>query len=233
MGGVSILNLQGNTFTSPTDVSFLNIPPSNNKEGLSSPNARSILQDSYGNIWISNFRGGIDFISHTQPIFNIIGYYSNQQHKSTHAQVWGLYAEDNSIWIGGENELAYYKDNYLSTKAIPKILTHPQTHINVIAKDRKERLWLGLYKDGVVYYDLRTQRFQRVGDSASQDLDIRSIYEDENDIVNNIHKAFEKTAPLLMKRIDPKYKGLSHKKIETKTTKEKIAIIEDLLSTNN
>lgn len=180
MGGVSILNLQGNTFTSPTDVSFLNIPPSNNKEGLSSPNARSILQDSYGNIWISNFRGGIDFISHTQPIFNIIGYYSNQQHKSTHAQVWGLYAEDNSIWIGGENELVYYKDNSLSTKAIPKILTHPQTHINVIAKDRKERLWLGLYKDGVVYYDLRTQRFQRVGDSASQDLDIRSIYEDED-----------------------------------------------------
>ena len=52
------------------------------------------------------------------------------------------------------------------------------------------------------------------------DIDV-GIYEDEDDIVNNIHKAFEKTAPLLMKRIDPKYKGLSHKKIEIKTTKEK------------
>ena len=52
------------------------------------------------------------------------------------------------------------------------------------------------------------------------DIDV-GIYEDEDDIVNCIHKAFEKTAPLLMKRIDSKYKGLSHKKIETKTTKEK------------
>lgn len=48
------------------------------------------------------------------------------------------------------------------------------------------------------------------------DIDV-GIWEDKTDIVDNIYKAFEKTASVLMKKIDPKYKGLSHKKIEIKT----------------
>jgi len=48
------------------------------------------------------------------------------------------------------------------------------------------------------------------------DIDV-GIYEDDTDIVNIIHKAFEKTAPKLMKNIDSKYKGTNNIKIETKT----------------
>ena len=180
MGGVSILNMQGNTFSSPEDVLFLNISANNNKHGLSSPNARSILEDSFGNIWVANYRGGIDFISHTQPIFNVIGYYSQQQNKTNYAQAWGLLADKECIWIGGENELASYEDNILSTFSLKSIQSHPQTHINVIIKDKQKRLWMGLYKNGIGYYDLKSRHFQRVGDSSSKELDVRSIYEDKD-----------------------------------------------------
>ena len=48
------------------------------------------------------------------------------------------------------------------------------------------------------------------------DIDV-GIFADDNDIINNIHKAFEKTAPKLMKNIEPKYKGANNRKIEVKT----------------
>lgn len=74
LGGVSIFNLLENTFTPPAQAIFTRITASNDGHGLSSPNAQSIIQDSFGNIWIGNYRGGIDFISHTQPLFNTITY---------------------------------------------------------------------------------------------------------------------------------------------------------------
>jgi hypothetical protein len=52
------------------------------------------------------------------------------------------------------------------------------------------------------------------------DIDV-GIFEDEPDIVNNIHKAFEKSAIMLMKKLDSKYKGLEHKKINVNKLKEK------------
>lgn len=60
MGGVSILNLRENTFISPEKITFSNITVTNDNHGLSGPNARSIIQDSFGNIWIGNYRGGVD-----------------------------------------------------------------------------------------------------------------------------------------------------------------------------
>ena len=71
MGGISILNMKENAFIAPEDISFENIKASNDEKGLSGPNVRSILEDTFGNIWIANYRGGVDFISHTQPVFNI------------------------------------------------------------------------------------------------------------------------------------------------------------------
>ena len=44
------------------------------KHGLSSGNIRSLLQDKFGNIWIGNYSSGVDFISHTQPIFHTLPY---------------------------------------------------------------------------------------------------------------------------------------------------------------
>lgn len=53
LGGVSIFNLLENTFTPPAQAIFTRITASNDGHGLSSPNAQSIIQDSFGNIWIA------------------------------------------------------------------------------------------------------------------------------------------------------------------------------------
>lgn len=181
MGGVSILNLQENTFTSPEDISFSNITVTNDSHGLSGPNARSIIQDSFGNIWIGNYRGGIDFISYAQPLFNTITYTIEKQGKTNNKQVWGLWADNNQIWLGGEGELGIYEKGK-KTKTFPlhECRLHPQTHINVIYQDKQERLWLGTYKNGILIYTPQDGRITRIGDKESEFLDICSFSEDTN-----------------------------------------------------
>lgn len=74
IGGISILDLHNITFMNPKSVKFTNISASNDESGLSSSNIRSLLQDSFGNIWIGNYSSGINFISHTKPVFHTLPY---------------------------------------------------------------------------------------------------------------------------------------------------------------
>lgn len=181
MGGVSILNLQENTFTSPEDISFSNITVTNDSHGLSGPNARSIIQDSFGNIWIGNYRGGIDFISYAQPLFNTITYTIEKQGKTNNKQVWGLWADNDQIWLGGERELGVYeKGKKIKIFPLHKCQLHPQTHINVIYQDKQQRLWLGTYKNGILVYNPKDESITRIGDKDSESLDICSFSEDTN-----------------------------------------------------
>ena len=177
MGGVSILNLQANTFSAPENVQFHNIPATNDRYGLSSPNARCLLQDSFGNIWIGNWRRGVDFISHTSPIFDIIDYYSIKSDKASHKQVWGVWADKENIWLGGENELVKCHNKKVETIDLHPIQNQAQTHINVMYMDKEERLWLGLYRDGVAIYNTRQNKLQRITGNIPKDLDVRCFYE--------------------------------------------------------
>mgnify|MGYP000308496142 CR=1 FL=1 len=116
MGGVSILNLRENTFISPEKDYILQYYGNEYNHGLSGPNARSIIQDSFGNIWIGNYRGGVDFISYAQPLFNTIAYTIEKQGKINNKQVWGLWADNHQIWLGGEGELGIYEKGKTKTK---------------------------------------------------------------------------------------------------------------------
>lgn len=53
MGGISILNMQSNTFTDARNIRFRNITATNDEYGLTGPYVRRMLQDSFGNIWIA------------------------------------------------------------------------------------------------------------------------------------------------------------------------------------
>ena len=111
-----------------------------------------------------------------------------------------------------KNAKADYKDSY---KLMAQMFENKLLDVYEEIRGKLEAI-----KDG--YLEKSKEIYKEIHEKypGVDDIDV-GIYEDEDDIVNNIHKAFEKTAPLLMKRIDPKYKGLSHKKIEIKTTKEK------------
>ena len=81
------------------------------KYGLSSGNIRSLLQDKFGNIWIGNYSSGVDFISHTQPMFHTSLYHPKAK-KNRKTNRYGDYFRTvkGRIWLGGENEAVAFKN---------------------------------------------------------------------------------------------------------------------------
>ena len=176
MGGVSILDLRQNSFIRPEQVQFRNLVVTNDIHGLSSPNARCLFEDSFGNIWIGNYRGGVDVISHLQPLFKTLPYQMKRYGEYTNKQVWGINVDsDGHLWLGGENEVAVFDKGKMKDLLRPQAVKN--THVNVIYTDRSGDLWMGMYLDGVTVYRHKTGRMERIS-SGYPNLDVRCFYED-------------------------------------------------------
>lgn len=179
MGGVSILDLNDNVFTSPENMHFQNIRVTNDLHGISSPNAKCFLQDSFGNIWLGNYRGGVDFLSYNQPVFQTLAYNTLKDGTLTDKQVWGIALDNKSrIWLGGENEIAIFSADMKYQKILSLAnKANPHTHVSTIFKDKNGILWLGLYKDGILTCDPSTEKITRI-ELEDKKADICCFYEE-------------------------------------------------------
>lgn len=180
IGGVSILDLYEMGYANPETVKFLNLTSMSEKDELSSGNIRSLLQDSFGNIWIGNYSSGLDFISYTQPPFQILPYMTLKYNRLKNKPVWGIYADSKQqIWVGGENELSCFKDNKLYTTIdISPYQSRPYTQIFSMIGNNKGSILLGLYDDGLLEFNTGTKKIHRI-DLGREHVDVISFYEDK------------------------------------------------------
>lgn len=156
-GGINILDIKQNMFTPSQQVKFENISFSDDRTGLSNPTIRSIYQDSFQNIWIATYGGGVNFISH-QPTFFHTWVYSpipGQNNTLSNPIAWGICADKNDrIWVGtdggglnvfeGEKRIKTYNqgNNAVEGSSILSAL-----------KDTDDKLWFGSFRDGVSVFD--------------------------------------------------------------------------------
>lgn len=180
MGGVSILNLKRNIFNTPQQVQFRNITASMDNQGLSGPNAQHCIEDSFGNIWIANYRGGVDMVSYDHPPFAIFNYAANQQADSNTKQVWGLLSDHRQqLWVCTKGEVAIYNNGKRSkTILFSENKSQANTHARTIFQDSKNNIWIGLYRNGILLYNNEKGSISRFGEQEFADLDIFSFYED-------------------------------------------------------
>lgn len=180
IGGISILDLRNISFMNPRDLRFKNITVTYDQHGLSSGNIRSLFQDSFGNIWIGNYSSGVDFISHTQPVFHTLPYTIDKGQIMKYKSVWGIHIDkQQQIWLGSENEVALFKDGILQKKFdLTPHLSRTYAQVFTIHSN-DEGLFLGLYDDGLLKLDARTNRIQRI-DLEQDYIDVNTLYEDDN-----------------------------------------------------
>ena len=74
--------------------------------------------------------------------------------------VWGLYEdEEDQIWLGGENEIALFKDNKLVKSInVTSRLSRPYGQVFSIIGDGHGTLLLGIYDDGLLKFDTQVIR---------------------------------------------------------------------------
>ena len=182
LNGIAILNLKQGMFLSPEELSIEYIQEGDDSRSLSNASARCIFQDSFDNIWIGTWGGGINFISSKPPLFTTLSYspIPNNENSLNNKVASSLCMDrQGRIWIGtdggginvfeGEKRIAIYK------KESGDI---PSNFILASLQDSKGNLWFGSYQGGISYYDSRNRRFRSISLMGQSNLDVRTIYED-------------------------------------------------------
>lgn len=178
IGGISILDLYNLNLSNRDSVRFNNITATSSGTNLSSGNIRSLLQDSFGNIWIGNYSSGLDFISHTEPLFKILPYIRTVNNKIKNKQVWGVYADsEGKVWVGGENEVSIFENNQLLRSInISQYQSRPYTQVFTLCGNRQGIILLGTFDDGLLEFDSNTGKVHRI-DLGIEHVDVFTIKE--------------------------------------------------------
>ena len=183
-GGINILDIRNAFFHSSENLIFQKISCKDDESGLSNSTIRSIYQDSYNNIWIGTFGGGINFISSKPQFFNKWSYshIPGIKNSLTNKVAWGICIDDKDrLWIGtdggginifdnGENILTYTKEKgVISDNAVLSAF-----------KDSDNNLWFGTFKGGVNRFNSRKQQFSQLILPDNEATDIRCFFEDND-----------------------------------------------------
>lgn len=176
-GGVSVISPGNFYHNNLRNAKFLRIKVEGVPQGLSSNYARCLFQDSFGNVWVGNYRSGVDVISHLPPIFSRIDYIDKNSRNVTYKAVWSCVTDpvDGTLWIGGENEIVSVRGGNVYTTQLPRSEDGSHTYVRALAMDYKRTLWIGTSDNGVLMYQPEFKRFTTV--KGARD-DIRMIFED-------------------------------------------------------
>lgn len=67
LNGIFIVDIKQQLFLPQNQFNLEHLTVGSNNYSLSNPTARCLFQDSFKNIWIGTYGGGINFIGHTPP----------------------------------------------------------------------------------------------------------------------------------------------------------------------
>ena len=179
-GGISILDLTQRMFLLPYQVQFQYIKGGDDKYSLSSSSVRCIFQDSYNNVWTGLWGGGINFLSRTSSLFDILGYstVNSDNNLNSKSVISACFDKTGKLWVGtdggginvfqGNKRINIYKNKSdgLSGNSIQAAFC-----------DSKGNLWFGVFNGGA--YCFSNGALHQVFPTNGKNTDVRSFYEDK------------------------------------------------------
>lgn len=184
LNGVYVLDLRQHFFTSPTQLNMQHYTVGYNRNSLSNPTVRCVFQDSFSNIWLGTYGGGINFIGHEPPLFNKYSFspVAEDTYAMNNRMALSLTLDgENKLWIGtdggGINVFEKGKRIHLFSKESGE-LSH--NSIQALFKDSFHNIWIGSFMGGINYYDHQSKRFRSLPVDGKNDQDIRCFFEDNN-----------------------------------------------------
>lgn len=163
IGGICILDIRDLSLSNPDRLRFITLPSNGDRNGISSVNVHCTFQDSFGNMWIGNYSEGLDFISRTQPEFNLLPYFMTRDNRIKEKPVWAIHTDaDNKIWAGGENEIAVFNnENIERTYSLSGYLKSPYGRVVAITR-LGESILFSAFEDGIFSLDISSGAVRRI-----------------------------------------------------------------------
>lgn len=175
-GGVSVLNPDQYTYSDIRKARFRQLQSAPDDDGLSGMFTRCVFQDCFGNVWIGNYRAGIDMISHISPLFSLYDYADASPFGHRHKPAWSCDYDScgKKLWFGGENEIICSDGKNVTTIPLPGVSEKERTYVRAIKADTKGRIWVGTSERGAMVYNPSSRSFSRL---QLPSRDVRSFME--------------------------------------------------------
>ena len=184
LNGIAILDLKQSLFLSPQQITFEYIQEGDDNRSLSNASIRYIYQDSFNNIWIGTWGGGINFISSEPPLFSTYTYSPiASSTNSLNNQIVTSICPDSQgrLWMGtdggGINVFENGKRTAIYQKESGELLSN---FILSTFLDSKGNIWVGTFDGSIGHYNTQTKRFCPIFPMDRKNLDFRTFYEDAN-----------------------------------------------------
>ena len=182
VGGVNIAGMDDMAdLMANRQIRFYDISDFYTKGKLTSLSTRNLFVDSFGNIWIGDWSFGIYVIGHIKDIFSKVAYTYTGSEPAKALPAWAI-ASDHAggAWIGGENQFAHCSGGVVTDIVdITPYVTRTFSRVQSIADDHGKGLYVGLFDDGLLYYNRTTHAVSRI--KLYEDyLDINTIYQDND-----------------------------------------------------
>ncbi len=163
MGGVCVLDIRDLSLSNPDRLQFTILPSTGDRNGISSVNVHKVFQDSFGNMWVGNYSEGLDFISRTQPEFNLLPYFSTKDNRIKEKPVWSVFTDSaGNVWAGGQSEIAVFENGTLKrTYSLSTYLKSPRGCIYALIRIGDEILFSS-FEDGIFALDINSGSVKRI-----------------------------------------------------------------------
>lgn len=167
IGGIRIL--------SPDDASM---SYEDTRVRLSSRNARAVVQDQFGNIWVGNHSTGVDFISARRSEFSLLNF---TDHENERHPIYAIARDrDRGFWMASENELSLWQDGRMvGCWSSHDVSNREYSLPRSLMADADQGVWIGVDDQGVYRFDRRTERFTML-DLQPEGSDIHSFAQDDD-----------------------------------------------------
>jgi Signal transduction histidine kinase len=184
LNGVFVIDLKQLFLMSSNRLNMQHYTVGYNRYSLSNPTVRCVFQDSFKNIWLGTYGGGINFIGHTSPLFNVFSYSPTPDDlysMNNRVALSLCFDAEKRLWIGtdggGVNVFENGKRIHVYSKETGD-LSHNTVH--TMLKDSHDNIWIGTFLQGINHYNSRTGKFTPVLLDGKNNHDIRCFYEDNN-----------------------------------------------------
>lgn len=186
-GGIAIMDLAQRLFLLPEQTLFHFVRAGDDGYSLSNSSVRCIFQDSFKNVWAGVWGGGINFLSHEPLLFS--GYYYSPDQSSMsrlNNKIASSVCIDrqDKLWIGTDGGGINVFDKGARVAVFQG--ADDDTGGNSVQAslcDSQGNLWFGLFNGGVNFYDAKRKMFHRNYLKKMANEDVRSFYEDDQQIL--------------------------------------------------
>lgn len=132
-----------------------------------------MTEDEKGNLWIGT-NNGLNYLDLYTNTFHRYYSHSDDGRTLSHNTIYSLYNDDqNNLWIGTESGLDFYES---ATGIIHHIVIGDllaDNRVNTISK-RKDKLYIGTLRQGLIIYDLKEQTYVSYGDMPGSPHNLNS-----------------------------------------------------------